>query len=70
MKIATLAIGALAVSSFLDARAADYVDSWGPPVGSQIPTVAAPDQHGALRDVSNLSGENGLLLFTVRSADW
>jgi len=28
------------------------------------------DQHGAERDLANLAGERGLLLFVVRSADW
>ena len=42
----------------------------GPEPGQRIPDFALPDQHGALRSLSNLSGPNGLLLVFYRSADW
>ena len=48
----------------------EYADSWGPEIGSALPLLAAPDQTGALRNLDNLAGERGLLLFLVRSADW
>lgn len=47
-----------------------YADEWGPPVGSQIPVLAANDHNGVARTLDNLAGEHGLLLFMVRSADW
>lgn len=52
------------------ARADSYSDSWGPAVGTVLPVLAAPDQTGAVRSLDTLSGEQGLLLFLVRSADW
>lgn len=61
------AVGSLAA---LNALAADYAESWGPAVGSRLPLLEAPDQAGRLRTLENLSGEQGLLLFLSRSADW
>jgi peroxiredoxin len=45
---------------------------WAPefPVGSQIPTIDAPDQTGSRRSLGDLSGEKGLLLVLSRSFDW
>lgn len=51
-------------------HADDYAREWGPKVGSKIPLLQAPDQTGAERDLSSLAGENGLLIFINRSADW
>ena len=67
------AAGVVAASALMAcglAGAADYQDTWGPPTGSEIPPLSAPDQHGTVRDLASLSGANGLLLFAVRSADW
>ena len=52
------------------ALAGDYAQSWGPPVGSAAPVIAAEDQDGATRDLDSLAGDNGLLLVLSRSADW
>ena len=52
------------------AIADDYSDQWGPQIGSQLPVLEAYDQAGVLRNLDNLSGENGLLLILSRSADW
>lgn len=52
------------------AMADDYSAGWGPQVGSQLPVLEAYDQDGTLRNLENLSGERGLLLFLNRSADW
>ena len=49
---------------------ADYAMGWGPPIGAVVPVLEAVDQDGNLRDLSNLSGERGFLLFLNRSADW
>lgn len=49
---------------------ADYVDEWGPAVGSRIPPLEVSDQDGNPRTLADLSGESGLLLFLNRSADW
>lgn len=61
-------IAALVLATTLGA--AEYQDDWGPPVGTEMPGIAAADQHGELRGFENLKGEHGLLLFMVRSADW
>jgi hypothetical protein len=42
----------------------------GPEIGEKIPGFTLPDQHGAMRSLSDLSGPNGLLLVFSRSADW
>ena len=49
---------------------AAYQDDWGPPLGATLPAVAAADQTGAERDLASLTGEQGLLLFFYRSANW
>ena len=58
------------VACVADSYAADYAAEWGPPLGSGIPLLQASDQDGNPRELSNLSGERGLLLFFSRSADW
>lgn len=67
-----MACGALAAAVLAGGAvaASDYAAAWGPPVGTALPEIAALDQHNAERNLSNLSGERGLLLFAVRSADW
>ena len=52
------------------AAADEYADSWGPVLGSPMPLLAAPDQTGTVRTLEDLSGDQGLLLFLSRSADW
>jgi hypothetical protein len=52
------------------AIADDYSAQWGPQIGSQLPVLEAYDQTGTLRNLDNLSGEQGLLLVLSRSADW
>lgn len=49
---------------------ADYAAEWGPSVGSTLPVLEARDQDGNLRNLANLSGKRGFLLFLNRSADW
>ena len=48
----------------------DYASEWGPKVGTPLPVIDAQDQVGEGRNLDNLAGENGLLLFMNRSADW
>lgn len=48
----------------------EYSGNWGPEIGTQLPLLEAPDQTGTLRTLADLSGEQGLLLFLNRSADW
>jgi hypothetical protein len=61
-------IGAVLVA--LVASADDYSGEWGPEIGSQLTLLKAHDQAGTLRTLDNLAGEQGLLLFLNRSADW
>ena len=63
------AVGALAACALV-AAADEYQEAWGPPTDSAMLSISAADQHGAPRDLANLSGANGLLLFAFRSADW
>lgn len=49
---------------------ADYVDGWGPALGSFMPPLEAVDETGTVRTLEDLSGDQGLLLFLNRSADW
>lgn len=48
----------------------EYSDGWGPATGSQLPVLEAYDQAGQLQTLASLSGDQGLLLFLNRSADW
>jgi len=65
-------IGAVLVAPLASAEASadDYGADWGPEVGSQLTLLKAHDQAGTLRTLDNLAGEQGLLLFLNRSADW
>jgi hypothetical protein len=65
---AALGTALLCLSSSLSAD--DYADEWGPPVGTPMPPLSAPDQAGSPRTLANLTGDQGLLLFLNRSADW
>ncbi len=47
-----------------------YQDRWGPAVGDAMPTFAAEDQDGSVREFASLSGERGLVLVVSRSAVW
>ena len=49
---------------------ADYVDDWGPAIGSEMPEFELADSKGELRDRDSLATPSGLLLFFNRSADW
>jgi len=53
---------------FVEAQNDDF--KTGPEIGEKIPAFTLPDQRGAMRSLSDLSGPNGLLLVFSRSADW
>jgi len=42
----------------------------GPNPGERVPEFSLPDQRGAIRNLTNLAGPNGLLLVFHRSAGW
>ncbi len=67
MRTCAVLLGAVTASIAL---ADDYADGWGPALGSPMPLLEAPDQTGASRTLEDLSGDQGLLLFLSRSADW
>lgn len=54
----------------VSAEPARYVEVWGPAVGSELPLLDADDQSGRRRALADLCGDQGLLLFLIRSADW
>lgn len=61
---------ALALVLVASATASEYVDSWGPPLGTAIPEASFNDQAGQPRTFAGLMGPRGLLVFFNRSADW
>lgn len=65
-----LSLAAAIVAGAFAAQGDDYQEAWGPPTGSEMLPINAVDQHGVARDLANLSGANGVLLFAFRSADW
>ena len=69
-RLAPAVLGVVAIGATAFASADDYSDQWGPAIGSALPVLEAYDQSGALRTLDNLAGDNGLLLFLNRSADW
>ncbi len=43
----------------------------GPAIGARVPDIGSPpDQTGTARTLQSLMGQNGLVLFFFRSADW
>ena len=47
------------------------VEDLGPAIGARAPDIGSPpDQTGAPRTLQSLMGQNGLVLFFFRSADW
>ena len=43
----------------------------GPKIGGRVPDIGSPpDQNGTPRSLQSLMGDNGLVLFFFRSADW
>lgn len=65
-----LARAALALVLAVSPTASEYVDGWGPPVGTAIPEASFDDQAGRPQTFAGLMGARGLLVFFNRSADW
>jgi len=63
-------IAGLMMGWFGESKAQQF--DWAPdfPVGSQLPMLDAPDQHGVRHSLPDLSGEKGLVLILSRSFDW
>jgi hypothetical protein len=69
ISLRTLLFGLGVVAAHI-AAADDYSAGWGPAVGTPMPLLEAPDQTGTQRFLADLTGDQGLLLFLNRSADW
>jgi peroxiredoxin len=68
MPLAWAIIVAVAIASFAPAVAQQEL---GPKVGAKVPDIGTlSDQKGSHRTLLSLMGNNGLVLFFVRSADW
>ena len=65
-----LCVGAAMLALSGAAGAENFVDSWGPAVGTTAPSIEAEDQDGTVRDLESLCGERGVLLVLSRSFDW
>ena len=62
------ALFALTAGPSLPVNAAEDL---GPAIGARAPDIGSPpDQTGAPRTLQSLTGQNGLVLFFFRSADW
>lgn len=68
--VAFLLLGFSGVNAQAQDGQAGYAADWGPQIGASIPLLLARDQDGAPRNLENLAGERGVVLFLVRSADW
>lgn len=69
LRLLLLVLVGWAWSSALQAQD-DYVQQWGPAVGTTLPMLDALDQEGKRRQFADLTGDHGLLLFFNRSTDW
>ncbi len=69
LRLGAVLMGLLLWSSAASGSA-EYLDQWGPALGIQLPTLQVPDETGAVRTLDDLTGDEGLLLVLVRSADW
>ncbi len=65
-----IAAGALAAMAQLAFANPEYLELWGPAVGTEAPLLAADDQDGNRQTLESLAGPNGLLLVFSRSVDW
>ena len=64
-------IGALLAAAMIVAESEDsYAAQWGPSLNTEIPTLTVLDVEGNAKTVSDLAGEQGLVIFFVRSSDW
>lgn len=47
-----------------------YTKNWAPAIGAALPTLSVKDTGGAPRSFADLTGDQGLLIFFVRSSNW
>ena len=48
----------------------EYTKNWAPPLGALLPVLEVKDASGSTLHFDDLKGENGLLIFFVRSTNW
>ncbi len=65
-----IAAGALAAMAQFAFANSEYLELWGPAIGTEAPLLAADDQDGNRQTLETLTGPNGLLLVFSRSVDW
>ena len=46
------------------------VEKFGPQVGEVVPDFLLSDQHGVMRDLNSILGQNGALIVFSRSVRW
>ena len=68
--LACLALAACSGEPEAFEAAEEAVVDLGPAVGASVPSVSLVDAAGERRDLANLTGENGLVLYFNRSLDW
>lgn len=51
-------------------QATTAAQDFGPAVGAMAPPITARDSTGAMRELADLAGPNGLVLYFNRSLDW
>ena len=48
----------------------EYTSTWGPSTGESLPELTVRNPAGDLKQFADLTGEEGLLIFFVRSTNW
>ncbi len=48
----------------------EYTEQWAPAIGSSLPLLSVQDTDGESKVFADLTGDQGLLIFFVRSTDW
>lgn len=65
-----IAAGALAAMTQFAVADSEYLELWGPAVGTKAPLLVADDQDGSRQTIESLTGPSGVLLVFSRSVDW
>jgi len=64
-------LAAILVAVLVFGVATSFAEDFGPAIGTKAPDIGTRlDQSGKPRQMSDLMGRNGLVLFFYRSADW
>lgn len=63
-------LGSMALAQTVTELSAEAAAEFGPAVGSLAPNLAVSDAAGVPRTLTDLSGEEGVLIYFNRSLDW